>query len=52
MFPGPAERWVDAVRQTITGFGATQHFLANHSAEIDGHRRRIGIAYRKATGAV
>jgi hypothetical protein len=40
------------VRQTITGFDATQHSLASHSAEIDGHRRRIGIAYRKATGAV
>jgi hypothetical protein len=26
------------VRQTITGFDATQHFFANHSAEVDGDR--------------
>ena len=38
VFRGPAERWVDAVRQTITGFDATQHFFANHSAEVDGDR--------------
>jgi hypothetical protein len=38
VFRGPTERWVDAVRQTITGFDATQHFLANHSAEIEGDR--------------
>ena len=38
VFRGPAERWVDTVRQTITGFDATQHFFANHSAEVDGDR--------------
>ena len=38
VFRGPAERWVDTVRQTITGFDATQHFFANHSAEVDGAR--------------
>jgi hypothetical protein len=38
VFRGPAERWVDAVRQTITGFDATPHFFANHSAEVDGDR--------------
>jgi hypothetical protein len=38
VFRGPAECWVDAVRQTITGFDATQHFLANHSVEVDGDR--------------
>jgi hypothetical protein len=38
VFSGPAEGWVEAVRQTITGFDATQHFFANHSAEIDGDR--------------
>jgi SnoaL-like protein len=38
VFRGPVERWVDAVRQTITGFDATQHFFANHSAQIDGDR--------------
>jgi len=26
------------VRQIITGFDATQHFFANHSAEVDGDR--------------
>jgi hypothetical protein len=36
VFRGPAGRWVEAVRQTITGFDATQHFFANHSAEVDG----------------
>ena len=38
VFRGPAERWVETIRQTITGFDATQHFFANHSAEIDGDR--------------
>ena len=38
VFRGPAERWVEAVRQTLIGFDATQHFFANHSAEIDGDR--------------
>jgi hypothetical protein len=38
IFRGPAERWVEAVRQTITGFDATQHFFANHSAEVHGDR--------------
>ena len=38
VFRGPAEAWVERVRQTITGFDATQHFFANHSAEIDGDR--------------
>jgi hypothetical protein len=38
VFRGPAERWVEAVRQTLAGFDATQHFFANHSAEIDGDR--------------
>jgi hypothetical protein len=38
VFRGPAEGWVDAVRRTITGFDATQHFFANHSAEVDGDR--------------
>jgi hypothetical protein len=37
-FRGPADAWVARVRQTITGFDATQHFFANHSAEIDGDR--------------
>src|SRR3972149_4548515 len=38
VFRGPAEAWVDLVRQTITGFDATQHFFANHSAEVEGDR--------------
>jgi len=38
VFRGPAEAWVELVRQTITGFDATQHFFANHSAEVDGDR--------------
>ena len=38
VFRGPAEVWVELVRQTIAGFDATQHFFANHSAEIDGDR--------------
>jgi hypothetical protein len=38
VFRGPAEAWVDLVRQTITGFDATQHFFANHSADVDGDR--------------
>ena len=27
---------IEAVRQTITGFDATQHFFANHSVELRG----------------
>ncbi len=38
VFRGSAESWVDAVRSTIAGFDATQHFFANHSVEIDGAR--------------
>ena len=38
VFRGPADRWIETVRQTIDGFDATQHFFANHSAEIDGDR--------------
>lgn len=38
VFRGPAEAWVELVRQTISGFDATQHFFANHSAEVDGDR--------------
>lgn len=38
VFRGPAERWVETVRQSLIGFDATQHFFANHSAEIDGDR--------------
>lgn len=37
-FRGPAERWIEAVRQTISGFDATQHLLANHSARVEGDR--------------
>jgi hypothetical protein len=47
VFRGPAERWVDAVRQTITGFDATQHFFANHSASLDGDRA-TDIRYMQA----
>ncbi len=38
VFRGPAEEWVERVRQSIVGFDATQHFFANHAAEIDGDR--------------
>ena len=38
VFRGPAEDWVAAIRSTISGFDATQHFLANHSVELDGDR--------------
>lgn len=38
VFRGPAEDWVAAIRSTITGFDATQHFLANHSVELAGSR--------------
>lgn len=38
VFRGSAEAWVELVRQTISGFDATQHFFANHSAEVDGDR--------------
>src|SRR5262245_653964 len=37
-FRGTGDEWVERVRQTITGFDATQHFFANHSAEIDADR--------------
>lgn len=40
VFRGPADDWVARVRQTITGFDATQHLLANHSCEIEGDRAR------------
>ena len=29
VFRGPADGWVELVRQTIVGFDATQHFFAN-----------------------
>jgi hypothetical protein len=38
VFRGPADAWVQLVRQTISGFDATQHFFANHSVEIEGDR--------------
>ena len=38
VFRGPADEWVERVRRTITGFDATQHFFANHSADVDGDR--------------
>ncbi len=38
VFRGPAEEWVATIRSTITGFDATQHFFANHSAELFGDR--------------
>ena len=38
VFRGSADAWVELVRQTIIGFDATQHFFANHSAELDGDR--------------
>ena len=46
-FRGSAEVWVELVRQTIAGFDATQHFFANHSAEIDGDRA-VDIRYMQA----
>jgi SnoaL-like domain len=47
VFRGPAEAWVERVRQTITGFDATQHFFANHSVEIKGDRA-VDIRYMQA----
>ena len=38
IFRGSADEWVERVRQTITGFDATQHFFANHLAELQGDR--------------
>jgi hypothetical protein len=38
VFRGSADAWVELVRQTITGFDATQHFFANHSVKVDGER--------------
>jgi hypothetical protein len=35
-YRGPASGWIAMVRDTINGFDATQHFFANHSADIDG----------------
>ncbi len=46
-FRGTADEWVERVRQTITGFDATQHFFANHSAEIDADRA-IDTRYMQA----
>jgi len=46
-FRGPAEAWVERVRRSITGFDATQHFFANHSAAIDGDRA-VDIRYMQA----
>jgi hypothetical protein len=47
VFRGPAARWIDAVRQTITGFDATQHFFANHSAAVD-RDRAVDTRYMQA----
>src|ERR1700687_4833356 len=38
VFRGPAEAWVDLVRQTISGFGPHHHFFPNPSSEVDGDR--------------
>jgi len=38
VFRGTADEWVERVRQTITGFDATQHFFANHLVELDDDR--------------
>ncbi len=38
VFRGSADRWVDTVRRTISGFDATQHFFANHLAIVEGDR--------------
>lgn len=46
-FRGPAHGWIATVRDTITGFDATQHFFANHTAEIDGDRA-IDTRYMQA----
>jgi hypothetical protein len=46
-FRGPAEAWVELVRQTIAGFDATQHFFANHQATIEGDRAAV-IRYMQA----
>jgi hypothetical protein len=35
-YRGPARGWIGLLRDTIMGFDATQHFFANHLAEIDG----------------
>jgi hypothetical protein len=65
VFRGPAERWVDAVRQTITGFDATHgpdtagmahrqlqadRHLQRRRPSADGHRVPQGNA-RRVTGA-
>ena len=35
-YRGPAQGWIALLRDTITGFDATQHFFANHLCAIDG----------------
>jgi hypothetical protein len=47
VFRGPPDTWVELVRQTIAGSDATQHFFANHSAEVDGDRA-VDIRYMQA----
>ncbi len=47
VYRGPAESWIETVRQTIAGFDATQHFFANHSVDIDGDRA-IDTRYMQA----
>jgi len=46
-YRGPAQDWIAMVRDTINGLDATQHFFANHSAEIDGDRA-VDIRYMQA----
>ena len=46
-YRGPASGWIALVRDTINGFDATQHFFANHTAEIDGDAA-VDIRYMQA----
>jgi len=36
VFHGPAGDWIEAVRQTTTGFDDAQQLFASHSAELTG----------------
>lgn len=48
VFKGGADDWVGAVRATIEGLDATQHFFANKSYRIEGDRARCTVYMQAA----
>ena len=48
VYRGPADGWIDAIRETIAGMDATQHLMANHVHAFDGPDRCTLTCYMRA----